>query len=503
MLNFLKTLLTAVLALSSAACKSPEIPADTAVVLIETAPRTMDPLWATDAISQNIGTLIHAALVRLGPDLRPAPDLASRWETQGYRRFAFFLREGLKFQDGSPLTSEDAARALREFSDRASGSPHTEVFSRIRDIRTEGPLKIAFETDVPQPFLLSDLSLVKIFKRLNGRIVGAGRFTLTAEEGDRIALERFPGFPEPPREGALKKIIFRVVHEDATRYQLLLRGDGNVILNGLSLTTIEHLRRDPPRGIRVDDAPGANVSYLAMNFRDPRLAKLEVRQAIASAIDVPAILKNRFGASGYRSTGLLAPMQPDYEREVKTYGFDPTAAEKLLDRAGFARKQPGGMRFTLEFKTTGEKTALDFARIIAENLNAVGIEVRIRTAEFGTFYSDIRRGNFQIFASRWIGITNPSILYRVFHGSQIGLLNRGGYSNARLDPVLERAMVEPDDAKRLRLFSEAQKIVADDLPYVFLWHWNNTLIHSDRIAAGAIYPNGSFLTLAALRRSAQ
>lgn len=477
-------LAAAILALELTGCKAPELAGDTAVVLLEMRPQTLDPLRATNALSQKIDNLIHASLVRFSPEQRLEGDLASRWESHGYRKFRFTLRPGLRFQDGSPLTPADVIRSIRAF--QAPG-PNAVAFEHITKVWSEGPLDIQFETDRPQPFLLNDFPLLKIFKGS----VAAGRFRLVSDLSNEIVLES-----AQPSEGGLRVIRLRYVADDTTRYQLLVRGDGNVALNALSLTKTQYLRDHLPNDLLILDSPGINYSYLCFNFRDARLAKLKVRQAIAHAIDKPAILKYRIGGFGYPATGILAPAHADYyESAVERYELNRARAEQLLDEAGYPRKGPGGWRFSISFKTTTEKFGNDMAQLLASQLRAIGIDVRLDVVEQGTFFADINAGNFQLFHSRWIGVSSPAIYFRALHSSQGKALNRGAYSNPQLDALIEKGMNEVDDRRRKAYFSAVQKLVARDLPYVSLWHWNNTFIGNRRMHNVVMYPNGDYRTL--------
>ena len=371
-------------------CQSPDIPKDTAILLVENSPRTPDPLWATDAISQNLHNLTHSALISIGADMKPQPELAESWTIKAYRKFHFRLRANLKFEDGSTLTAGDVHNSISAFADSSAGAPHADIFAHIREIRVLNDREIEFSTDTVAPYLLWDLTSMKIFKKQGDRIIGAGRFRANEFNSQIARLERNPFFYESPKLGAIQKIIVRVVREDITRYQLFRRGDANAAFNSLALTTTAALKRDLPRDLKVFEAPGVNIGYLAMNFRNPKLADIRVRRAIAHALNIDEILKFRLEGMCYRATGLLGPIHGDYDAQTRRYDYDTGAAEKLLDEAGF-HKNADGVRFSLEFKTTGDKSALDFARILSESLRKIGIRLTIRTSEFGTFYSDIKQ----------------------------------------------------------------------------------------------------------------
>ncbi|MBI3557455.1 MAG: ABC transporter substrate-binding protein [Deltaproteobacteria bacterium] len=443
--------------------------------------------------------MIHASLVRFDEHMRVEGELAESWSIHGYRDFRFKLRSGLKFQDGTPLSAEDVVRVLHEFKD--GRSPLAVALAHVNNISTEGALVVRVETDSPQPFLLNDFPAFKIFKRKGKVLVAAGRYRMTRETPADIHVEAADTYYQPLAAGAFSEITFKYVSDDNTRYQYLVRGDGNVVLSGISLTKTGYLRQHRPKEMQILDSPGVNVSYICFNFKEPHLANLKVRQAIAQAIDIPGILKFRIGGFGSRATGILAPAHGDYyEPEVEHQPFDRENAERLLDQAGYPRKSPGGWRFKLTFKTTTEKFGNEMARLLANEIRQAGIDVQLDVVEAGTFFADINAGNFQLFHSRWIGVTSPAIYFRALHSSQAhGGLNRGSYSNQEFDRLVDKGMTEVDDAKRRKYFSEVQKVAARDLPYVSLWHWSNTFIGTRSMRNVVMYPNGDYRTLADVR----
>ncbi len=493
-------------------CKAPEISKDAAVVVVESAPRNLDPLFASDAISQKLNNLIHSALIQIGHDMKPKSELAQTWKIKNHQIFHFRLHPSLKFQDGSPLTAKDVKESFERFLDPKNGSSHALAFSQIQKIWYQGKLDFFFETKIPQPFLINDLSLIKIYKKKeqgqdgnaiwfneNNIVISSGRFKLAKISLDEAVLERFIDYPEKPTKFSLKKIIFKFVRDDTTRYQLLMRGDVNVLISGLSISKTNYLKEHLPQHLKIVDSPGINLSYLSFNFKNPILKNLKVRQAIAHAIHREKILKYRYSGYAYLATGILAPVHEGYEPHVKRYEYDPDLAKKLLDEAGFPQK--GQWRFALKIKSTSEKHALDMVRLIAHELEQVGIQIQLQIVELGTFFSDIKAGYFDLFCSRWVGVNNPSIYYRVFHSSQILQgVNRGVYKNPILDSLLEKAVKEVNDMKRNSLFSQIQKTAAEDLPYINLWHWNNTFIGNQDMQNILMYPNGNYLTLAYIER---
>ena len=113
-----------------------------------------------------------------------------------------------------------------------------------------------------------------------------------------------------------------------------------------------------------------------------------------------------------------------------------------------------------------------------ENLKAIGIDLDVRSYEFATLYADVLKGTFQLYTLQWVGVSDPDMLRRVFHSAQappVGF-NRGFYSNPDVDRLIDAATVSTDDVERLRLYSDAQRLIARDAPYVSLWYKTNIAV---------------------------
>jgi len=130
-------------------------------------------------------------------------------------------------------------------------------------------------------------------------------------------------------------------------------------------------------------------------------------------------------------------------------------------------------------------------------LGEVGIDVKMRSYEWGTFFSDIRKGNFQIYTLTWVGITDPDIYYYLFHSKSIPPdgANRGTYLNPEMDLLIERGRVLQGREERKEVYGRIQKILARDLPYVSLWNEVNVVVMDPRVRGFVLRPDGDFLSL--------
>jgi peptide/nickel transport system substrate-binding protein len=236
-----------------------------------------------------------------------------------------------------------------------------------------------------------------------------------------------------------------------------------------------------------------------MNLQHPILRHQKVRQALALAIDREAIIRHLLKDQAVPATGLLSPLHWAYEGAIAAWPHDPEKAKKLLDEAGFADPDAAGpgVRFKLSFKTTNIDLRRRTAEAFKEQLQRVGIELEIRTYEWGTFYSDIKKGSFHLFSLAWVGILDPDIYYHIFHSGSVPPNgdNRGRYSNPMLDELLERGRKVTQAGERRLIYRQVQRIVAEDLPYIPLWWVKNVIVRKPSIHDFTPYPDGDLISL--------
>jgi peptide/nickel transport system substrate-binding protein len=128
-------------------------------------------------------------------------------------------------------------------------------------------------------------------------------------------------------------------------------------------------------------------------------------------------------------------------------------------------------------------------------LRDVGIALEIRTFEFATFFADVTSGAFQLYSLRWIGGNeDPDIFEYAFHSDKFPPhgANRGFYHNPRVDTLIDQARRETDPNVRKQLYNEIQEVLAEDVPYVNLWFFDNVLVHSRRVRNIPLNPSGNY-----------
>jgi peptide/nickel transport system substrate-binding protein len=176
------------------------------------------------------------------------------------------------------------------------------------------------------------------------------------------------------------------------------------------------------------------------------------------------------------------------------YPHDVERAKALLEAAGFHAGKDG-VRVRITLKTSTDETTRLMAAVLQQQLRAAGIDLQIRSAEFGTFYADVTKGAFQMYALRWIGSNEDPDIFRYAYGS--GSFppkggNRGRYANARLDALLTAATGVTDQGARRKDYVEVQQILAEEMPGIPLWYPNNEVVHTRRVTGVRPKVGGNF-----------
>jgi peptide/nickel transport system substrate-binding protein len=494
-------------------CHADKNDSKTLVFLIESSPNNLDLRQGTDSQSERIGELIFDPLVRKDEHFNLQPWLATSWERPDVLTWVFHLRGGVRFHDGKVMDAEDVAWSIKSMTNGALISAKGGAFADVVRLQVQGPLTLLVKTSKPDDSLLFNLSdgLFGVVERGAGRDeglhpVGTGPFRFESQVQDKEVIvtrnaDYWGGAPK------IERVRFAVVPDTITAALEMKKGassgDAVVESNVLTQDMVHALRGTA--GLVVETGPGARVDYANFNVTDPALRDVRVRQAIACALDKPALIAALWRGQARPAESLLPPghWAAAQDSELPQYPRDVARAVRLLDAAGLKPDKDGvRLRFTLK-TSTDETTRLEAQAIQAE-LREAGIALTLRSAEFGAFYSDITKGAFQMYMLRWIGSNEDPDIFRYAYGS--GSFppkggNRGRYSNARLDALLKQAAAETDDGERRKAYVEAQRILAEELPGIPLWYPDNVVVHSDRLTGVALNAGGSFdfLRTAALR----
>jgi peptide/nickel transport system substrate-binding protein len=331
---------------------------------------------------------------------------------------------------------------------------------------------------------------------LRDRPIGTGpyRFVSFAVD-DNVTLTAFPEyFRGAPRNGG---VVLKVVPDEIMRALELRKGAIDLIVNDLSPDVVHQLEAE--RAVTVTESPGTDYAYVGLNMRDPVLKDRRVRHALGYAIDRQAIVDHLRRGLARPAVGVLPPVSWAFEDEVFEFSHDPARAVGLLEAAGYRDPDGAGPepRLRLSLKVSTNEFIRLQAAVLQQDLARVGIELDVRSYEFATLYADVLKGNFQLFTLQWVGVSDPDMLRRVFHSKQMppNGFNRGYYENPDVDRLIDGAMAAATDEERRRLYGEAQRVVAEDAPYISLWYKTNIAVAGTHIEGVSLTPSAEFTFL--------
>jgi peptide/nickel transport system substrate-binding protein len=483
-----------------AGCHDVPLPHTSVVIALPSDPQSLDPRFGTDANASRFADLVHTGLTRADASARRVPDAALSWETPDPTTVVFHLRSDLRFADGTDMTAADVSATYEAVRDPALASPKRAALGMLDRIDIPDRYTVVMRLRAPSPAFLDATGLgILPAARAHDRAevsIGAGPFrVVSVERGDRIVLAPNPGYPGgPPR---LDPVVLRIVPDEVVRVLELKRGGVQLLQDAPEPEMVAWLAALPDLTVRR--SPGTSFAYLAFNFADSRLADRRVREAIACALDRPALIESVLGGAARLATGLLAPEHWAY---VPTPSPRPDVrrARLLLDRAGYTDPDGPGpkprMRFT--YKTSTDPGRRRLAQAIQAQLAHVGIALDVRTFEWGTLYADVRSGNFQLSALAWVGVSDPDLYYLAFHSSMQPPegFNRGRYRSRVMDRLTARARTTSDPAARRALYARVQRRAARDLPVAPLWWEDRVVVHTRRLQGFEPSPSGDLRGLA-------
>ena len=467
-------------------------------IAIDLDPDTLDPAGQTNPTVSSIVDHITETLVRLQPDGTIGPGLARKFtQSADGRTYIFELRSDVEFHDGSQLTAEAVTLSLERFL-----KPDLRVALRAPfdsnlvesivpvDATT---LRITLK-DTSRLFLhklaASELGIVspqharQFPDSFNDEPIGTGPYRFKERrKGESVILERFDRYwgkhPYYPN------LQFRIVPEVATRESLLLANQVEALLQP-PLAELPTLQKNA--NLRVVQVPTGRSTFVAMDLTLPGgtpLAIKKVRQALNYAVDRDGIIRNvLFGAA----TPMDAPMASTlvgYSR-IGGYSYDPNRARQLLTEGGTPHLQ---LRFAHPTgRTMQEALATQVAQAIAGNLRDAGVDTDLVGSDWASFLAAINvpddKGTAHMHLFGWApGLLDASQQMSQFVRGQwppAGLAT-SHYWNPKVELLVSEAQRERDDQRRLDEYAEAERLVWDDAPWIFLWVPSFQLVHSARL----------------------
>ena len=416
---------------------------------IAQAPLNLDPRYATDAASERVNRLIYQPLFDFDATSRPAPVLALKAVANGLEYRLLLRKNRTSFHNQAPLNAEDVAATYASIQ-KLKDSPHAAELINIESVKAMDSETVLFVLKQADAHFAGKLVIGILPKKLIEQghdfarnPVGSGPLKFVSWH-NKLVLQRI-------KDGQI--ISLQEVKDPTVRVLKLLRGEADLLQGDLPPELVKYLQNKPE--IFVESSVGANFSYLGLNMQDPLLSNLKVRQAIAHGIDRQAIIDKGMVQNSRVAGAILPPEHYAGNSNLTPYGYNPELSKKLLLEAGV--KLP----LKLVYKTSTDAQRVRFATILQAQLAPAGIDLQIKSLDWGTFFADVKQGNFQLFGLTWVGIKTPEIYAKTFGSANTppNGFNRGRYADAALDNLLKK---EDWQAATARIHAQ--------LPYIPLWY---------------------------------
>lgn len=441
------------------------------IIAMEQEPTGFDPNKVPAIASVRIFGLTYNSLTRMDENFNVAPNLAEKWEfSPDGKTLTFKLFQGVKFHNGREMTSEDVKFTYERILNPDTGALSKSSFSSIESIETPDKYTVVFKFKTADTAFLANSTssnaaiVAKEVADLNKEIVGTGPFMIDKiEPGQAIYLKKNPNYHE---KGLPKvdKIQFRIMKDEAERLAALRAGRIH-----LSMVTQDSAKLlEGAKDIKIVGYQSLDYGYIGMNVAKKPFDDVRVRQAIALAVDrdeiVNAVWKGQAVASGP-----ISPANKTFSLDVSqypSYKKDIEKAKQLLKEAGY----PNGFSTVIQ-TMAGYPDMVDSAQIVQQQLKAIGITADIQKMEDAKYIDLWKSKQMDMMVGRNSSGTNPDRSLRFFFHTN-GSANVWNWSNPAYDKLVDEALQTPDLDKRKQLYYEAQKLVVNEAPNVFLTSQN-------------------------------
>ncbi len=496
MLNALRVL---ILTLLLAGCTK-DIDYQTLTITYSADIRGFDPAFATDLRTGKVVSLLYDNLVRFDLDMNLVPGAAKRWSVSADgRKYTFIIRNNIRFHNGDLLTVDDIIVSFERILNPQTISPQTWLLDRIsgakdylqgdtdhvKGLTAINDSTVVIKLDVPfSPFIqylaMPATAIINKneMKHLSKIPAGSGPWKLDEWERDgEILFTRNDDYWEgSPKIEHLRIRILSEIMTQSAEFEA-----GTLDIYEVPHGELEYWRNKNYNKKEVNEL---NIWYVGMNCSRPPFNNVYLRKAMNYAIDREKIIHILLNGSATLATGSLPP-QLLAEQPKVYYDYNPRRAIELLKKAG----HENGLK--TELVVAGGSEMFHVLEALQSDWAAVGINVEIKRSDWNVFKTAVREGKPDLYYLDWYADypDGENFLYPLFHSKE-SMTKRNRFSDPDVDAIIEKIQQLPNNTKRQSLIVEANNMIADKAPWVFLWHTKTTYLTQNWI--GGFSPSPIF-----------
>lgn len=445
---------------------------------------SLDPAGSNDVPSSDVQENLYESLTKQDENMDVQPSLATEWEAVEDDVWEFTLREGVKFHDGSDFNADVVVANIERILDPDVGSPRQFLYEMVTDVEAIDEYTVQFTTEYPfaplpahlahsgggmvsLDLIEEDYAAMEDGKDpgsvINENPVGTGYFKFDEwAPGEYIRLVRNDDYWDDP--ALLDSVTFKVVSEDGTRIAEITTGDSH-ISNPVSPSDVDQVNETD--GTSVHQQGSVSLSYIGFNMEKEPFDDERVRQAVSMAIDKEQILEGIYDGFGVPAIGPIPPDVFGFDDSVSGLDYDIEKAKELLAEAGY---EDG---FSTTLWTNDSRERVDTAVNVQSQLKEIGIDVKVEELEWGAYLEQTANGEHDMFVLGWSTATGDAdyATYALFHSNNLGDPgNRTFTKNDELDELLDKGRETPGEEERLEIYKEAQELLVDIAPMLYIHH---------------------------------
>jgi peptide/nickel transport system substrate-binding protein len=481
---------------------------DTLTRHLDGDPPTLDPIVSAEELGMRVEELIFRPLVGIDKDRKPIPGIALSWSASPDGLvYELKLDPAARWEDGTPVTSEDVAYTIDHVRDPKVNAVNWKWgFEDVRSIETPDPASVIVRFEKPQAERLLAFTLPVVcaaaYRKgagLDRKPVGSGPYRLdewTANQ--RIVLVRRADADTARYPFA--RVVFRPIPDGNVRFRAGSAGQLDEFRISRDQYKSVASSKEYAEKVRILRVPQFSVVLLRWNLRNPVLADVRVRMALAHCWNREEAAKRLYPPEG---AALLSGPYPasavESDPGVKPVSFDAAESERLFDAAGYVKgkdglRAKGDRRLAFEIVYPNDQASTTIAEIFRTAARQVGADVSLRPLDWAAYTQRYAAGEFDAAPTGQVFIPPHLDQYTFFHSSEVPPKgeNSGFYRNPEADRALEAARRELDPARRLELDRQVHRILAADPPADFLWSADQYWGVSTRVDHVDVSPLGLF-----------
>jgi peptide/nickel transport system substrate-binding protein len=454
--------LTFGLALGVAGPAAAQAKKDSVVLGMALEPPGLDP---TAGAAAAIGEIVHynilEGLTKINADGKVTPLLAESWTiSPDLKTYTFKLRQGVKFQNGDPLTSADVKFSFERAAAEKSTNKQKVFFNTFK-VDAPDPATAVLTLNDPNPdflFILGfNTAVIVNAKTADGNAtnpIGTGPYKLESwAKGSSATLTKWDGFRDAAKI-KINKVTFRFISDAAAQVTALLAGDVDAFPRFGSAQSVPQFQADKRFVVTTGGTEGKTI--VAINNTKKPFDDVRVRRAIAHAVDRKAIIDGAMNGFGTPIGSHYVPIDPGYVDLTGMYPHDPGKAKALLQEAGV--KTPIDVTLTLPPPNYARRGG----EVVAEQLRAVGINAKIENVEWAQWLSGTFKGNFDLTI---ISHVEPMDLVTAYANPNYYF----HYDSQPFRDLMTKIAKTADEEGKLKLLGDAQRMIATDSVNAFLF----------------------------------